>query len=472
MESLPAAGTLASPGLGPQFPTLMDDDPLTITLRLAGVAFLVLINGFFVAAEFALATVRKTRIEQLVSEGHRGAAAVKRGLDHLEDFVAAAQLGITMASLGLGWLAEPALAALFYPLFQSLGPLSVAASHSLAFAVAFTLVTTLHIVVGEQAPKLMALQHAERTALLVAVPTEVFMVVFRPFIRLLSQASVRLVRLFGLRPLDLHAAVHSEEEIKMLLAAREEAGLLDPAEKEMIGRIFSCFDLVTGQVMVPRTEMVCVSEECRLEELLETAAREGYDRFPVYRENLDDIVGVIHVRELVAALEEKRQDLDRPVTPLIRPIVSVPYSLPVAQLLARMKEEGARMVLVLDEYGGTDGIVTWGGVLERIVGEVHDEVTPEEQPDVEALPDGSFRLSGLLLTEDVGERLGISLEDPHNDTIGGVVFSRLGRKPELGDEVEVQGFRFQVEALDGLRIDRLRALPVAAGAPEALPVAD
>ncbi len=450
----------------------MGEDPLAIALRLAGVAFLVLVNGFFVASEFALATVRRTRIEQLVNEGLRGASAVKRGLDHLEDFVAAAQLGITMASLGLGWLAEPALAALFLPLFQSLGAWSATAAHSLAFAVAFTIVTTLHIVVGEQSPKLLALKDPERTALWVAPPTELFMVLFRPFIRLLSQASLGLVRLLRVAPANMHASVHTEEEIKMLLTAREEAGLLDPIEKEMIGRIFSCFDLVAGQVMVPRTEAVCVPEDCTLEDLLAVAAREGYDRFPVYRENLDDIVGVVHVRELLAAFEEQRTDLDRPITPLIRPIVSVPYSLPVAQLLARMKEEGVRIVLVLDEYGGTDGIVTWGTVLERIVGEVHDQVEPEERPDVESLPDGSFRLSGLLLTEDVGERLGIAIEDQHNDTIGGVVFSLLGRKPEIGDEVLVEGFRFQVEALDGLRIDRLRAhpLPPAEPEPEALPV--
>lgn len=440
----------------------MDEDPLGITFRLAGVAFLVLVNGFFVAAEFALATVRRTRIEQLVSEGHRGAAAVKRGLEHLDDFVAAAQLGITMASLGLGWLAEPALAALIEPAFRFLGTWSAAASHSAAFAVAFALVTTLHIVVGEQAPKMMALQHAERTALWVATPTEWFLTLFRPFIRLLSQASMALVRMLKLQPVELHASVHTEEEIKMLLDAREEAGLLEPLEKEMIGRIFSCFDLVASQVMVPRTETVCVPEDSTLEDLLRIAASEGYERFPVYRENLDDIVGVVYMRDLVAAFEAGRHDLDRPILPLIRAIVSVPASLPVAQVLARMKEEGVRMVLVLDEYGGTDGIVTWGGVLERIVGEIHEESEPEEQPDVEVLGDGSFLLSGLLLTEDVREQLGIEIEDEHNDTLGGVVFSRLGRKPEVGDEVEVQGFRFQVATLDGLRIDRLRALPVGA----------
>ena len=439
----------------------MDDDPLNIGLRLLGVAFLVLVNGFFVASEFALATVRRTRIEQLVREGHRGASAVQRGLNHLEDFVAAAQLGITMASLGLGWLAEPALAALFLPVFQGLGAWSAAAAHSLAIAVAFTLVTTLHIVVGEQSPKILALHHPERTALWVAAPTELFLVLFKPFIRLLSQASSGLVRLLRVAPRDAISTVHSEEEIKMLLAAREEAGLLDPIEKEMIGRIFSCCDLVAGQVMVPRTEAVCVPHDSRLKDLLVVAAQEGFDRFPVFRENLDDIVGVVHVRELLAAIQgpNPKSCLDRPIASLIRPITSVPHSLPVAQLLARMRQEGARMVLILDEYGGTDGIATWGSILERIVGEMHDVVEAQEPPDIEGLPDGSYRLSGLLLTEEVGEHLGVSIEDPHNDTIGGVVFSRLGRKPEVGDTVEVEGFHFRVEALDGLRIDRLVVLP-------------
>lgn len=439
----------------------MDEDPLGITIRLAGVALLVLVNGFFVASEFALATVRRTRIEQLVAEGSRSAAAVKRGLDHLDDFVAAAQLGITMASLALGYVAEDALAQRIEPMLRFLGGWAAAASHTISFTVAFALITMLHIVVGEQAPKMVAIQHPERTALWVAGPTEWFMVVFRPFIRLLSWASTRLVRMMGMQAVDMHASVHTEEEIKMLLAAREEAGLLEPLEKEMIGRIFSCFDLVASQVMVPRTETISIASDATVEELLKLAAREGYERFPVYGENLDDIVGVVYMRDLVAALEEDRNGLQRSIKDMVRPIVSVPSSLPVAQVLARMKEHGVRMVLVLDEYGGTDGIVTWGGVLERIVGEVHEEDEPEEHPDVETLPDGSFSLSGLLLTEDVREQLGIDIEDEHNDTIGGVVFSLLGRKPEVGDEVELQGFRFRVEALDGLRIDRLRVLPIA-----------
>lgn len=449
----------------------MDDDPLNIGLRLLGVAFLVLVNGFFVASEFALATVRRTRVEQLVREGHRGASAVKRGLNHLEDFVAAAQLGITMASLGLGWLAEPALAALFLPFFQGLGAWSAAAAHSLAIAVAFTLVTTLHIVVGEQSPKILALHHPERTALWVAAPTEVFLVLFKPFIRLLSMASSSLVRRLRLAPRDAVSTVHSEEEIKMLLAAREEAGLLDPIEKEMIGRIFSCCDLVAGQVMVPRTEMVCVPLDARMKDLLAVAAREGFDRFPVFRENLDDIVGVVHVRDLLAAIQgtNPKACLEKPISAWIRPVLSVPHSLPVAQLMARMRQDGARMVLILDEYGGTDGIATWGSILERIVGEVHDVVEAPELPDIEGLADGSYRLSGLLLTEEVTERLGIEIEDPHNDTIGGVVFSCLGRKPEVGDTVEVGGFRFRVEVLDGLRIDRLAALPPAEPGLEAEP---
>jgi CBS domain containing-hemolysin-like protein len=343
----------------------------------------------------------------------------------------------------------------------------------LAFALAFTLVTTLHIVVGEQAPKIMALQHPERTSLWSAAPTELFLIFFKPFIRLLSQASSGLVRLLRVAPRDNISTVHSEEEIKMLLAAREEAGLLDPIEKEMIGRIFSCCDLVAGQVMVPRTEAVCIPHDYRLKDLLAVAAQESFDRFPVFRENLDDIVGVVHVRELLAAIQDlkPKAGLERPISSLIRPITSVPHSLPVPQLLARMRQEGARMVLILDEYGGTDGIATWGSILERIVGEMHDMVETQEPPDIEGLPDGSYRLSGLLLTEEVGEHLGVSIEDPHNDTIGGVVFSRLGRKPEVGDTVEVEGFHFRVEALDGLRIDRLVVLPPSGSGPTSIAVA-
>lgn len=426
----------------------------SVAVKLLAVAVLVLINGFFVATEFALVGLRKTRVEEMVRQGVRGSKAIKRGQDQLNDFIAASQLGITMASLALGWIGEPAVASLIKPFLGFLDSYSAAASHIISLGLTFAIVTTLHIVLGEQVPKMWAIQHAERAALFTAAPTEWFLKVFYFFIRVLSWLTDLVLTRLGLRAAGHHGdGIYSEEEIRHLLRERQKAGESEPLENEMIGKVFTFFDLVATQIMVPRTEMVCISATSTMRDLSELAKSDMHDRYPVYGENLDDIRGVVVTRELVS-----NADLDRPVTDHMRPVASVPGSAPVSALMARMKSERTRVLIVLDEYGGTAGMVTLGDLLERIVGEVEEEEETEESepPDFVPQDDGSVLISGLVLTEDVADYIGTEIEDEHNDTIGGVVFSLLGRKPEVGDEVRVNGHKFRVEALDGLRIDRLR----------------
>ncbi|MBI4484973.1 MAG: HlyC/CorC family transporter, partial [Acidobacteria bacterium] len=282
-----------------------------ILWRLAAVMALVLANGFFVAAEFSIVTVRKTRIDQLIAEGHLGARAVRRAVTDPDGYIAATQLGITMASLGLGWIGEPVLATMIQPAFSVL-PTSIAeaTAHTVAVTIAFLIVTALHIVLGELAPKTIALERPEATALLVVKPTELFMKIFSPFIRLLNGAGRAVVNLLGLHSRGGHALVHSEEELKMLVTASQEAGVLEEDEEQMLHRVFGFADLTAGQIMVPRTELVAIEVGTTRQALIEQIANGPHTRLPVYQNDLDNITGVLHVTDLIKVLVTPDADID------------------------------------------------------------------------------------------------------------------------------------------------------------------
>src|SRR5512138_2953586 len=271
--------------------------------RLAALLALVFANGFFVAAEFSIVTVRKTRIDQLIAEGHRTARAVRRAVSDPDRYIAATQLGITMASLGLGWIGEPTLAALIQPAFTAL-PVTIAeaTAHTIAVAIAFAIVTALHIVLGELAPKTIALEKSEATALLVVPPTELFMRVFSPFIRVLNRTGRAVVNMLGLRGRGGHAMVHSEEELMMLVTASQEAGVLEEQEEQMLHRVFGFADVTAGQVIIPRTELVAVAAETTLRDLVAQIGARHHTRLPVYRGDLDDVVGMLHVTDILKTL--------------------------------------------------------------------------------------------------------------------------------------------------------------------------
>lgn len=424
-----------------------------LALRLLAVLALVFANGFFVAAEFSLVTVRKTRIDQLLAEGSRLARPVRRALSDPESYIAATQLGITMASLGLGWIGEPALAGLVQPLFSFLPESgAVMTAHSVAVAVAFALITALHIVLGELAPKTIALQEAEKTALYVAKPTELFMKAFWPFIVVLNGMGRTVVRSLGLRPPSGHSLVHSEEELKMLVTASQEAGVLEENEEQMLHRVFGFGDLTAGQVMVPRTEIVAIPADATLAAAIELAASAPHTSFPVFRKDLDDIVGIVHVKDLLRTV--RGNSAGSALLAVVRETLTVPETMKADDLLAEMRNRRTHHAIVIDEYGGTAGFVSFGRLMERIVGEIGDEFG-EAATHITVLTDGSALIDGLALVPDVNVRFGLHIDETAYNTVGGYVLGRIGRRPRLGDAIEVEGRRMRVEALDGLRVARV-----------------
>jgi putative hemolysin len=434
----------------------MSDD----LLKLSAVPILVLANGFFVAAEYSLVSVRRTRIDELAEHGNRIARLVQRAKADPNRFISATQLGVTMTSLALGWVAEPTLAPLIRPLFDFLpAGGAVITSHLVAGVIAYFIITLLHIVLGEQVPKMLALQRSEATILTTVGPMSWLSFLFRPMIALLYWLTNAVLKLLGLKWEGEHSLVYTENELKMLVTASQEKGVIEESEQELIVRVFGFADVHADEVMVPRTEMEALPATATQAEVTEAVARSGHARYPVYGEDLDDIIGVFHVKDIYRFQARGRPgafNLRRMVrTPLI-----VPAPMPLDELLAMMKKQRTHVAIVLDEYGGTAGMVTLEDVLERIVGDVRDEFEGEED-EVQVSANGETRLSGLLSIDDVNQRFGLEIEDPFYNTIGGYVFGQLGRRPEVGDEVRADGQVFRVEAMDGLRIDRLQLISAA-----------
>ncbi|MBC7227332.1 MAG: HlyC/CorC family transporter [Thermoflexales bacterium] len=430
---------------------------LSIFTGLLGVLFFVLLNAFFVAAEFGLVSVRRTRVEELVAQGHPTALIVRRALDDPDRFIAATQLGITIASLALGWIGEPALAHLFVPLLEFLpkswvGP----TAHSIAAAIAFACITFLHVVAGELAPKSIALQNPERTAFFVARPMLVVFQIFRPAIWALNGAGNGLLRLLGIRPASGHERVHSVQELKMLIEASQEEGVLEAEEEQMLRAVFDLRSSRAAEVMVPRTEMVCVPADATVEELADLAERTALTKFPVFEDDLDHIVGVVYLKDLLRPIRACQSDLT--ARALMRDALFLPETVSVADLLAHFRRARQHIAILVDEYGGTAGLVTLEDLLEEIVGDIGD-LFEASSPQVQHLPDGSVLLDGLMTIDEANEALNLALSDPFYTTVGGLVMGRLDRVPAVGDEVVLEdGRRLRVEEMDGLRVARVRLI--------------
>jgi CBS domain containing-hemolysin-like protein len=418
-------------------------------LGLLVVLVMVLANAFFVASEFALVTVRKTRMDQLIAEGHRLAGTVRRALIQPDKYLAAAQLGITMSSLALGWIGEPALARLIEPAFQMLpDTLRVISAHSVAVAIAFLVITSLHIVLGEQVPKIMALQYAEPVALYTTKLTELFMKACWPLIASLNWITNTLLSGLGLKRFSGHSMVHSEEELKMLVTASQEAGVIEEQEEQMLHRVFGFGDLTAAHVMVPRTEMVALPADAETATVVATISSSPADVLPVYRSNLDDILGIVHLRHLVAPLNSAGS---LNLMDYVHEVPSVPLRTRASRLLAQMRRAFTHHLIVLDEHGGTAGIVTFDDLMERIAGSAGQREDPKGRR-MTTLPDGSAMVDGLMLVGDLNERFGLHLDEHTYTTVGGYVLGRIGRRPSVGDRVEVEGRIMRVEALDGARV--------------------
>jgi CBS domain containing-hemolysin-like protein len=426
----------------------MEYSPGDIIWRLVAVLALVFANGFFVAAEFAIVTVRKTRVDQLIAEGNWRAPAVRRAVSDPDSYIAATQLGITMASIGLGWIGEPALASVIEPSLAILPDLMAATTaHTIAVAVSFAIITALHIVLGELAPKTIALERSENTALWVVKPTEIFMKAFWPFIRLLNGMGRAVVNLLGLRSRGGHAMVHSEEELKMLVTASQEAGVLEEAEEQMLHRVFAFADLTAGQVMVPRTELVAVDADTPDGAALSQVTRSETHRLLVFRTNLDNVVGILYAHDVLRALVAGQA-----INPgaLAREALTVPETLAADDVLAAMRRKGVQEAVVIDEYGGTAGVVTFESLMERIVGDVG-----AGGGRISIRPDGSADIDGLALVTDINEQFDLNIDEEVFTTIGGYVLGRLGRRARVGDAIDVGGRQMRVDAVDGLRVAKV-----------------
>ncbi len=423
------------------------------------VFLLVFANGFFVASEFALVGVRRSRITTLAEAGSRRAKLLLELLDNLNAYISATQLGITMASLALGWIGEPVFAHLLEgPLA---GRVSDAARHTIGFALAFAVITFLHIVVGELAPKTLALDRAEKVALAIAWPMKVFHQVFRWPIRLLDWAGVRTVRLFGLQPSGEHASIYTEDELRHLIDASRESGHVEPEQQRLINRVFDFTEAEVREAMVPRMKVAALPLTANLAEVKEAFRRLRYSRLPVYRERLDDIVGVLFLKD-VAALDEIQAE-EFQLEKLMHPPQYVPATAHLGAALSQMQSARTHLAFVIDEHGGIEGIVTLEDLLEEIVGEINDEYDEEVRAQI-VEDNGSYVLDGLLAVRDVNRRLRLHLpEHGGYTTLAGFLMAQTGRVSNEGESVEYDGAKFKIERVEGRRIRRVRMTRVDSG---------
>jgi CBS domain containing-hemolysin-like protein len=416
---------------------------VSLLLQLIAVAGLLLLNAFFVAAEYGLVTARRTRITELRDQGDRRARLVLHITANPPRFIAAMQLGVTITSLAIGALGEPVFAHIFEPI-----PATI-----VSFALAFLVITYLHVVIGELVPKGIALGHAESTALVVSRPVSWFFVLMRPLIWVLEHSTDGVLRVLGLESPGEERSALSEAELKMLLDRSTESGELEQQEQEMLYKVFDFADKEVSEVMVPRPDVVALSIDLPPEECLAAVIDSPYTRYPVYRETLDNVVGVLHVRDLFSALVD-RGIANVEVEGIVRDAYIIPETKDLAAMLTEFRRTNQHMAIVVDEYGATQGIVTLEDLLEEIVGEIEDEFDlPDES--IERIDDDTIRIAGTFPIDDFNEQFGTGLEDDDYHSIGGFVFGLLGRAPEPGDSLDHDGVRFDVLEVEGSRILKL-----------------
>ncbi len=425
-------------------------DTWIIVIGLISVVVLVCINALFVAAEFSFVGVRRTRVEQLASTGKGRARLLLSSLQHLDRSIATTQLGITMAGLALGWLGEPILAKVIEPpVFAVLAFAPDSIARVVSVVAAFSIVTALVIILGELAPKSIALHSPEKVALWLALPLRIFGTIFGPFVWVLNHAGALVVRPLGIRTTSERNATLDTDELELVIEASARAGLLSTSELLLARRALEFSAIQADQIMVPRTEVVAIDSEDALEDVLATVAKHQHTRYPVFEEDLDHILGILDAKDLLALVHAGGTDWH----PLVKPAVAIPESVSVEVAVAAMRARQVQIVILVDEHGGTSGILTADEVLYRLLGrwlggrQLGETVRP--------LAAGNFLVSGLALIADVEDATHAELHDEDYDTVGGFVMARLGRIPRIGDRVEVPGYQFRVMAMDGRRVDRV-----------------
>lgn len=417
------------------------------------VAILIAFTGFFVAAEFAIVKVRSSRIDQLVAEGKRGALAAKKVTTNLDEYLSACQLGITVTAMGLGWLGEPTIEKLLHPLFEKWN-LNPSISSVLTFGLAFMIMTYLHVVVGELAPKTMAIQKAERVTLLLAGPLMMFYKVMYPFIWVLNGSARVVTGLFGLKPASEHEVAHTEEELRLILSDSYESGEINQAEYKYVNNIFEFDNRIAKEIMVPRTEIVGFYLEESVEEHMKVIQNERYTRYPIFGEDKDDIIGMVNVKDFfIRYMTEDQKDLSS-IRSYMRPIIEVMETTPIHDLLLQMQKKRIPMAVLYDEYGGTAGIVTLEDILEEIVGEIRDEYDEDEAPPIQHVNEQHIIVDGKVLISEVKDLFGLHIEEDDVDTIGGWIMMQ-NHEIEEGQHVEAEGYEFKVLEKDAYQIKRV-----------------
>jgi CBS domain containing-hemolysin-like protein len=431
-------------------------------LHVAIVILLVLANGFFVASEFALVGVRRSRIATLAAGGDKRAQRLLGLLDHLNAYISATQLGITLASLALGWIGEPVVAHLLEAPLK--GRVSDTVLDTMAFAIAFSVITFLHIVIGELAPKTLALERAEKTALAISLPMELFHKVFYYPIRLLDWSGTRTIRLFGLKPSSEHGSIYTAEELRQLINASRQSGHVEPEQQKLINRVFDFSGAEVREAMIPRTAVAALPVSATLEEAKVAFRTLGYSRLPVYRDRVDEVVGVVHRRDLEPYLEQKKA-AEFNLESLLHPPVFIPATARLGGVLKQMQASRTHLAFVVDEHGGMEGIITLEDLLEEIVGEIDDEYDEEVRSQIVKEANGVYLLAGMLTVRDANRQLGLHLpENAGYTTLAGFLLARAGRLLQQGETVEYENARFTIERMDRRRIRQVRFTPIRKGA--------
>jgi len=420
-------------------------------LSLGAALVLVALNGFFVAAEFALVRVRDSRLVQLEQEGSTRAARARTALQDLDAYLSVCQVGITVASLALGWVGEPAVSALLRPLLHGVGIESERIVELIAVILGFSVITYAHLVFGEQAPKYFSIQRAEGTSMWISGPLRLFMILFRPLVWLVNTSTNFILRPWGIR-LGEEMEAHSEEELRIMISSSVASGELDPQEHDYLNNVFDFGDTVAREVMVPRPDIEALPTTASLEELVERAAFGRYTRYPVYEGDIDHVLGAVHVKDLFRAAKEDGDGFD--IRPLIRDCLVVPETKRIEQILREFQSRKLQMAIVIDEWGSVEGLITIEDVVEELVGEIQDEFD-EDEAAIEPLGENTYAVDGRIPITDVNDYFDLDLPHEDFDTIGGFVLGSLGRPPEPGDVVPADGVTLRVKTVDGPRVSML-----------------
>lgn len=434
----------------PQFKGTGQSNHLDIAIRLTAFAVLIALTAFFVASEFAIVKIRTTRINQLVAEGNKRAIHAKRVISNLDEYLSACQLGITITALGLGMLGEPTVRLMLQPIFASFD-LSASMETVLSFAIAYSSVTFLHVVVGELAPKTIAIQKAEEITLLIAKPLVFFYRLMYPIIKGMNGSARLLIKLLGFKSISDSEVAHTEEELRMILSDSLKGGEINQAEYKYVNKIFEFDDRIAKEILVPRTEMMTVEKDMTLKEVFDLVGIEQYTRYPVTDGDKDHIIGLINMKNLLTEYIKDPAAGEQPVVHHIQPIIRVIETIPIGDLLLKIQRERIHMAVLMDEYGGTSGLVTIEDILEEIVGDIQDEFDTDEIPEVQKLGDGHYILDAKMLIENVNEILNISIEEEDIDTIGGW-FMTENFETIKGEKIVEQGYEFTVKDIDGHHI--------------------